>query len=474
MTITDEFVATRTRRRAPLAMRIAERAALRLSRTKSTRRSFLTTTAVAGSALVVAPWRYLLEPVSALDAVCGPANDCSSGWTVFCCTINNGRNSCPPGSVAAGWWKADQNSFCGGGARYYIDCNSTCGSCGCGPSGICDTPCWTCGCRCNDDPTTCDHRRVCCNRFRYGNCNQHLACVGPVVCRVVSCVPPWQWEPGCTTVSATANQTGAHHAPCLDRSPTPPDVFAFGNARDLGAGRGRLGAHVTGLATLPDASGYWLTSAIGGVRAFGEARRYGNLDNTPLRRPIVDIAATPTGLGYWLVNSAGRIWAFGDAEYWGSTESLDLVKPIVAITVTPTGLGYWLVNANGRVFAFGDARHHGSTGLHNSNGRIVGIARTMTGDGYWLLSARGSVHAFGDALDMGSAEGRLGDAVAVSIGASRDRNGYYVLSSAGRVLSFGAAKWRGGLGSIDEPAGPAVSICSTPAGVGYWIATTSR
>lgn len=474
MTATDEIVASRTRRRAPLAMRIAERAALRLSRVKSTRRSFLTSTAVAGSALVVAPWRYLLEPVSALDAVCGPASDCSSGWTVFCCTINNGRNSCPPGSVAAGWWKADQNSFCGGGARYYIDCNSTCGSCGCGSSGICDSPCWTCGCRCNDDPTTCDHRRVCCNRFRYGNCNQHLACVGPVVCRVVSCVPPWQWEPGCTTVSATSNQTGAHHAPCLDNSPTTPDVFAFGNALDLGAGRGRLGAHATGLATLPSGTGYWLASAIGGVRAFGEARRFGNLDNTPLRRPIVDIAATPTGLGYWLVNSAGRIWAFGDAEHHGSTDALDLVKPIVGMAITPSGAGYWLVNANGRVFAFGDARHRGSTNLSTSNGRIVGMARTLTGDGYWLVSARGAVHPFGDASDMGSAEGRLGDALAVSITAPQDRDGYYVLSSAGRVFSFGAAKWRGGMGSVTEPAGPAVSICSTPAGIGYWIATTSR
>ena len=30
----------------------------------------------------------------------------TSGWTVFCCTINKGVNACPPGSFAAGWWKA--------------------------------------------------------------------------------------------------------------------------------------------------------------------------------------------------------------------------------------------------------------------------------------------------------------------------------------------------------------------------------
>ena len=57
---------------------------------------------------------------------------------------------------------------------------------------------------------------VCCNQFRYGQCHQELACVGPVVCRVASCRPPWEVDPTCTTASATANETALHTAPCLD------------------------------------------------------------------------------------------------------------------------------------------------------------------------------------------------------------------------------------------------------------------
>ena len=39
------------------------------------------------------------SPARAYGAVCGT---CSDGWTAFCCTINSGRNSCPPGSFVAG------------------------------------------------------------------------------------------------------------------------------------------------------------------------------------------------------------------------------------------------------------------------------------------------------------------------------------------------------------------------------------
>jgi hypothetical protein len=468
----DELIGSRTTRRAPLAMRIAESVATRLAGSRPSRRSLLTTTAVAGSALAVAPWRFLLQPVSAYEAVCGPASDCASGWTVFCCTINNGRNSCPTGSVAAGWWKADQNSFCGGAARYYVDCNSTCGTCGCGSSGICNAECWTCGCRCNEDPSTCDHRRVCCNRFRYGNCNQQIACVGPVVCRVVSCVPPWEWEPACTTVSATANQTGSHHAPCLN--PTPPQVHAFGNAGDHGEGRGRLAASTAGIASLPDDSGYWAASTIGGVRAYGNARRYGSLDNTALGKPIVDIVATPTGLGYWLVNSNGRVWTFGDAVHHGSTNGMELVKSIVAMAATPSGNGYWLINSNGRVFAFGDAQHFGSTDPMDLPSRIVAIAPTPTGNGYWLASARGGVYAFGDAQWVGHALGRSLNGAVVDISEMPDGGGYRLVTEAGSVLVFGRARFYGGLGTLDGPHGPTVALQATSDGLGYWIATSPR
>jgi hypothetical protein len=124
--------------------------------------------------------------------------------TVFCCSINNGHNSCPPNSFIGGWWKADNSSFCGGAARYYIDCNAF------------KNGAWTC--HCNNDPNTCDNRRVACNQFRYGQCNTQIpmSSSGPVVCRLVSCTPPWQQFAGtCSSSSRTDNQTAAHFAPCL-------------------------------------------------------------------------------------------------------------------------------------------------------------------------------------------------------------------------------------------------------------------
>jgi len=179
----------------------------------STRRGFLARVAVLGSALSVAPGKFLLEPGTAYAAVCGSGASCATGWTAFCCTTN-GINACPTGSLVGGWWKADNNGFCGGGARYYIDCQAKCTRCtsGCA-DGFCDSGCLSCSARCASG--SCDQRRVCWNNFRYGQCHQEVACTGPVQCRVVSCTPPWQVDPSCTTASATDNRTGDHSAPCL-------------------------------------------------------------------------------------------------------------------------------------------------------------------------------------------------------------------------------------------------------------------
>jgi len=170
------------------------------------RRSFLARVTVGASALTVDPLRFLLEPVSAWDAVCGSENTCGEGWSVFCCTINNGSNTCPSGSFVAGWWKSDNSSFCGGGPRYIIDCNQ-----------LANVAC-SCGCPTN----SCDNRRTCCNQFRYGQCHQEIVQYGPVRCRIVSCVPPWEVDATCTTASATDNRTSDHNAPCNDYSPPKP------------------------------------------------------------------------------------------------------------------------------------------------------------------------------------------------------------------------------------------------------------
>ncbi len=179
--------------------------------------------ALVGSALAVAPTDFVFRPRSAYAAICrcsGSTCDCSAaccdGYTEFCCTIS-GRNQCPGGTVLGGWWKVDGSSFCGGGPRYYMDCNAQCGGCGCGSNGICDGSCsgTTCGCANGD----CGNRKAGCTGFRYGQCHQEIACLGPIVCRVITCTPPWQLDPTCSTAVRTDNNTRYHDAPCLRGDP---------------------------------------------------------------------------------------------------------------------------------------------------------------------------------------------------------------------------------------------------------------
>ena len=202
------------------------------------------------TALAVAPMTYLFRPVTAYAAICscsGQDCDCSDtccdGYTEFCCTMY-GENVCPSGTVPAGWWKADGSGVCDNGqgpqARYYIDCNiSDCGTCGCGSNGICSGACqedtdYTCGCGLGN----CDHRKTSCTGFRYGQCNQNTTCVGPIVCRVVTCTPPWIWDDSCTTTSATDNSTRFHNAPCLAQPAALPNGISVmgdwtGSGRDM-------------------------------------------------------------------------------------------------------------------------------------------------------------------------------------------------------------------------------------------------
>jgi hypothetical protein len=187
---------------------------------KLDRRGFLSKAAVVGSAAVVAPLEFGLRPTSAYAAVCNCSGSscacgstCCDGYTEFCCTLT-GANACPPGTITAGWWKVDGSQFCGGAARYYLDCNAQCGTCGCGGNGVCGGECSGTGCGCAQG--NCGNRKSGCTRFRYGQCNQGVACVGPIVCRVVTCAAPWSFDPACGTSSRTDEATRYHDRPCLD------------------------------------------------------------------------------------------------------------------------------------------------------------------------------------------------------------------------------------------------------------------
>ncbi len=233
---------------ASASQRLVEKAAGWLER-RTSRRGFLVGAGVVGSALAVDPFGFVLTPGTAYASVCGPGSACSTGWTVFCATINKGVNACPPGSIAAGWWKADGASLCGGKARYIIDCNSTCSRCS-SPgtrAGICASDCWSCSCTCGPQ-SSCDRRKVCCNSFRYGQCNTQVRQVGGIQCRVVSCTPPYVFE-NCSTGLLVDNRTSEHSSSEL------PTVWNAISARyqQLGENGSILGATVYGQVTVPGA-----------------------------------------------------------------------------------------------------------------------------------------------------------------------------------------------------------------------------
>ncbi|HEX5615922.1 MAG TPA: hypothetical protein VFZ83_12290 [Acidimicrobiia bacterium] len=464
MTLIDAPPAPRATRPG-LAQRVADRASALFAKRSTTRRSFLVRTAIVGSALAVNPFRFLFKPGTAYAHVCGPANTCSGGWTVFCCSINAGRNSCPPNSITAGWWKIDNSVFCGGSARYILDCNALC-SCGCGSSGICSQACTACSCHCGTNG--CDQRRVCCNEFRYGQCHQEIGCVGAVVCRVVSCVPPWQWDPSCTAASATENRTAFHYAPCLDAA-DDASVYAFGAATYYGDPNVPLTSPVVGMDATPTGRGYWLVAADGGVFAYGDARFFGSTGGMRLDRPVTDLASTPSGNGYWLVANDGGIFAFGDARFRGSTGGMALRREIVGMANTPSGNGYWLVAADGGIFAFGDAQFFGSTGNLRLTREVVGMAATPTGNGYWLVAADGGIFAFGDAQFRGSTGNLRLDEPIVGMASTPTGNGYWLVAADGGIFTFGDARYYGGLPGTGRLQGTVVDAEATPAGDGYWV-----
>lgn len=204
------------------------------------RRGFLRRLTYGATALAAAPLAYSLKPGTAYAAICscsGQSCDCNStccdGYTEFCCSIT-GQNVCPSGTIPAGWWKADGSGVCdnalGPQPRYYLDCNiEDVGSCpgtpACNGNGTCSGNCqnphvFGCGCANGD----CGLRKSGCTAFRYGQCNQDVAFVGPIVCRVVTCTAPWIWDDSCTTTSATDNNTAFHNAPCLGQPAALPNV----------------------------------------------------------------------------------------------------------------------------------------------------------------------------------------------------------------------------------------------------------
>jgi hypothetical protein len=191
------------------ALRLVDGSARALE-ARFSRRTALTRIAVAGSALAVAPVRYLLYPGTALGVVVpGSCKDglCTDGYTAFCCEINQGLNTCPADTFVGGWWMCTDyrgHQLCqGSGVRYYIDCNNYPGRPFPG------------GCRCAHDD--CSRRRQACNVFRYGQCNTHIKGTTTVVCRVVTCEKPSHIDAlNCNATLMIDDAVCGHEAGCLE------------------------------------------------------------------------------------------------------------------------------------------------------------------------------------------------------------------------------------------------------------------
>ena len=400
------------------------------------RRSFLSRTAMVGTALAVTPTSYVLRPGDAYSQVCATPSSCPGGatcrgYTELCCSLY-GANSCPAGTTMAGWWRADGSGFCGAGApRYYMDCNGY------------GQPCTCWGCNCNNWKTSCAN-------FRYGNCNNHVPNVGPIRCRVISCTPPWQIDPGCSTAARYDNNTRYHDRPCLHPKPVPTDgdlwvvssdgaIWSQHNAQwHGGANNLPLARPIVGMARTRTKNGYWLVASDGGIFSYGDARFFGSTGALQLNQPIVGMAPTPSSQGYWLVASDGGVFCFGDAQFYGSTGALRLNQPVVGMAATPSGRGYWLVARDGGVFTFGDATFYGSGLGWGVSGPFAGIA-PHPGGGYWLASASGYVLNYGSAPKLVNDPPRGLTASIVAITPTSTGNGYYTVGGDGSIYPMGDA-----------------------------------
>jgi hypothetical protein len=261
--------------------------------------------------------------------------------------------------------------------------------------------------------------------------------------------------PGTSNAASTPNAPVPLPLPPSISNPGPPVV------------NGNLPGPVTGIAALPDGSGYWLTDAQGEVSPHGNAVNYGSMAGHALNAPINHIVATPDGKGYWLVAADGGTFTFGDAGFFGSTGAMHLNAPVVDIAPTRDGLGYWLVASDGGIFAFGDAAFHGSMGGQHLNRTVVGISADYATGGYWEVATDGGIFSFGAPFFGSTGNLRLNRSVN-GMTVTADGLGYWFVASDGGIFSFGDAGFHGSTGSITLNA-PIVGMAADVATGSYWL-----
>jgi hypothetical protein len=97
-----------------------------------------------------------------------------------------------------------------------------------------------------------------------------------------------------------------------------------------------------------------------------------------------------------MTSADGGVYAYGDAGFYGTAHTYDPNFPIIGIERAADDTGYWQVAIDGGVFSFGSAQFHGSA-VDDSAYPVLGLTRTATGDGYWMFAIDGGVFSYGDA-----------------------------------------------------------------------------
>jgi len=173
---------------------------------------------------------------------------------------------------------------------------------------------------------------VYCNYFRYGQCHTEIANTGPIACRVVSCVPPYESDPACETLTLVDNATAEHAGNCshpVDPNGVASLLPAVGGAAAAPAGTVHLAVRGTDGAV-------WWNHAASGVWAGWQSLGGGILSDPVLVRDPADPGALyliVRGKDYavWMRHLAGGAWgpwtslggvAFSDTAAAASTDGV--------------------------------------------------------------------------------------------------------------------------------------------------------
>lgn len=108
---------------------------------------------------------------------------------------------------------------------------------------------------------------------------------------------------------------------------------------------------VTTASSTATGEGYWIISPSGEVNPFGDAANFMDIDLAE-NENVVD--STPYGDGLAVVTSFGRVAVLGDGQHKGDLSDSGLSSPVIDIDATGESAGYRILTLDGKVTAFGD------------------------------------------------------------------------------------------------------------------------